>query len=32
MKLTNPEQEFTNAEELRGKVLQLGKKIFRRFA
>jgi len=30
-KLLNPEQEFANSEELSGKVLQLGKKIFRRF-
>jgi tyrosyl-tRNA synthetase len=30
-KLLNPEQEFANSEELSGKILQLGKKIFRRF-
>jgi tyrosyl-tRNA synthetase len=29
-KLTNPNQEFLSAAELQGKVLQLGKKTFRR--
>ncbi len=29
-KLTNPNQEFLSASELQGKVLQLGKKTFRR--
>ena len=29
-KITDPNQEFTSAEELEGKVLQLGKKTFRR--
>jgi tyrosyl-tRNA synthetase len=30
-KLTNPNQEFLSAAELQGKVVQLGKKTFRRF-
>jgi tyrosyl-tRNA synthetase len=29
-KLADPNQEFATAAELEGKVLQLGKKIFRR--
>ena len=29
-KITDPNQEFASAEELEGKVLQLGKKTFRR--
>ena len=29
-KLSDPNQEFSNPEELAGKVLQLGKKTFRR--
>ena len=29
-KLADPNQEFASAEELTGKVLQLGKKTFRR--
>ena len=30
-KLLDPNQEFASAAELQGKVLQLGKKTFRRF-
>jgi tyrosyl-tRNA synthetase len=30
-KLVDPNQEFASAAELQGKVLQLGKKTFRRF-
>ena len=29
-KITDPNQEFASAAELEGKVLQLGKKTFRR--
>jgi tyrosyl-tRNA synthetase len=29
-KITDPNQEFASAEDLDGKVLQLGKKTFRR--
>ena len=29
-KITDPNQEFSSADELDGKVLQLGKKTFRR--